>query len=60
MLLGYFVLPYSSKGGRRGGMFTEPVNYSFNVLLRKYFVAVFVYPPFWLFLSLGIYAVAQN
>ena len=59
-LLGYFVLPYSSKGGPRGAMFTEPVNYSFNILLSGYFVAMFVYPPQWLFLSLGIYAVAQN
>mmetsp|Transcript_215 Transcript_215/g.386 ORF Transcript_215/g.386 Transcript_215/m.386 type:complete len:109 (+) Transcript_215:522-848(+) len=57
---GTFVLPYSSKGGARGAMFTEPVNYSFNILLSGYFVAMFVYPPQWLFLSLGIYAVAQN
>ena len=59
-LLGYFVLPYTSKNGKRGGMFTEPVNYSFNILLSGYFVAMFVYPPFWLFASLLIYAVAQT
>ena len=36
------------------------MNYSFNILLSGYFVAMFVYPPVWLFLSLGIYALAQN
>lgn len=59
-LLGHFVLPYSSKGGKRGGMFTEPVNYSFNILLSGYFVVMFVHPPSFLFLSFGLYPLAQT
>ena len=59
-LMGYFVLSYTRKNGMRGGIFIEPVNYFFNILLSGYFYAMWVYPPFWHFLSLGIYAVVQN
>jgi len=59
-LLGFFVLPFSSTGGRRGDLFTEPINYSFNILLSGYFCAMFVYPAFWLLLALVLYAVAYD
>jgi len=62
-LLGYFVLPYSSidaiKEGKRGDLFTEPVIYSFNILLSGYLVAAFVYPPEFLLGSLIVYVVGQ-
>jgi hypothetical protein len=50
-LLGYFVLPYSTTDGLRGDLFTEPINYSFNILLSGILTAAFVYPPFWLLAS---------
>jgi hypothetical protein len=55
-LLGYFILPFSSIDGRRGDLFTEPTNYSFNILLSGYLTAAFVYPPKWLLASLLCYA----
>lgn len=69
-LLGYFILPYTSvtsgqkEGagdvvGRRGDLFTEPVMYSFNILLSGYLTAAFVYPPKYLLGSLGLYAAAH-
>merc|ERR1719201_2008509 len=55
-LLGYFILPFSSIDGKRGDLFTEPTNYSFNILLSGYLTAAFVYPPKWLLASLLCYA----
>lgn len=55
-LLGYFVLPFSSIDGKRGDLFTEPTNYSFNILLSGYLTAAFVYPPKYLLGSLLAYA----
>jgi hypothetical protein len=57
-LLGYFVLPYSSKNGR-GDLFTETTMYSFNILLSGYLTAAFVYPPKHLLASLGVYMLGQ-
>ena len=62
-LLGYFVLPYTSVDresatGGRGDLFTEPVVYSFNILLSGYLIAAFVYPPKWLVASLVLYVMA--
>mmetsp|Transcript_1847 Transcript_1847/g.5980 ORF Transcript_1847/g.5980 Transcript_1847/m.5980 type:complete len:182 (+) Transcript_1847:84-629(+) len=54
-LFGYFVLPYSSTDGARGDLFTEPVNYTLNILLSGYITAGFVYPPRILVLSLFLY-----
>ena len=54
-LLGYFVLPFSSVDGARGDLFTEPVNYTLNILLSGYITAGFVYPPRILILSLFLY-----
>jgi hypothetical protein len=54
-LLGYFVLPFSSTDGIRGDLFTEPFNYSFNILLSGYLTAAFVYPPKYLLASLLCY-----
>jgi len=55
-LLGWFVLPYTSvDGGRRGDLFTEPVVYSFNILLSGYLTAAFVYPPKYLLGTLVLY-----
>jgi len=59
-LLGYFVLPFSSVDGTRGDLFTEPVNYTLNILLSGYISAGFVYPPVWLLLSLLVYATAYR
>jgi len=59
-LVGYYVTPYSSTDGARGDLFTEPVNYTLNILLSGYISAGFVYPPVWLLLSLGIYAIAHH
>merc|ERR1712187_219694 len=57
-LLGRFVLPYTSvDGGRRGDLFTEPMVYSFNILLSGYLTAAFVYPPKYLLGSLIVYVV---
>merc|ERR1711937_828817 len=58
-LLGWFVLPYTSSSGRRGDLFTEPVVYSFNILLSGYLTAAFVYPPKFMLGSLALYAVSQ-
>lgn len=57
-LLGFFVLPYSSTDGNRGDLFTEPINYSFNIILSGIVTAAFVYPPYFLLVSHVIYAVA--
>jgi hypothetical protein len=57
-LLGYFVLPYSSKDGNRGDLFTEPINYSFNILMSGVLTAAFVYPPFYVLAQNLIYVVA--
>ena len=59
-LLGYYVLPYSSTDGKRVDLFTEPINYSFNILLSGILTAAFVYPPSYLLLSHVIYVVAQS
>ena len=61
--MGYFVLPYTSVDresttGGRGDLFTEPVVYSFNILLSGYLIAAFVYPPKWLVASLVLYVMA--
>ena len=58
-LLGYYVLPYSSSDGKRGDLFTEPINYSFNILLSGILTAAFVYPPSYLLMSHVIYIAAQ-
>ncbi|AET42553.1 hypothetical protein EXVG_00204 [Emiliania huxleyi virus 202] len=59
-LLGYFVLPFSSINGSRGDLFTEPLNYSTNILLSGYIAASYVYHPAWLVLSLFLYAGYQK
>jgi len=59
-LVGYYVTPYSSTDGARGDLFTEPLCYTFTILLSGYLVFAFVYPPVWLLLSLGIYAIAHH
>jgi len=59
-LLGYFVLPFSSTDGIRGDLFTEPSNYSFNILLSGYLTTAFVYPPKYLLGTLGLYAYWQH
>lgn len=59
-LLGWFILPYTSVNAtRRGDLFTEPIMYSFNILLSGYLTAAFVYPPKFLLGSLIVYAIGQ-
>ena len=58
-LLGYFVLPFTSKYKERGNMFTEKMNYSTNILLSGYISAAHVYHPAWLLLSLILYIPSQ-
>ncbi len=58
-LLGYFVLPFTSKYKERGNMFTEKMNYSTNILLSGYISAAYVYHPAWLVLSLLLYVPSQ-
>lgn len=50
---------WTSAAGRRGDLFTEPMVYSFNILLSGYLTAAFVYPPKYLLGSLMLYAAAQ-
>lgn len=59
-LLGYFVLPFSSINGSRGDLFTEPLNYSTNILLSGYIASSYVYHPAWLVLSLFLYVGYQH
>ena len=59
-LVGFFVTPYSSTDGARGDLFTEPLCYTFTLLLAGFLVAAFVYPPHYLLLSLAAFALANR
>mmetsp|Transcript_945 Transcript_945/g.2760 ORF Transcript_945/g.2760 Transcript_945/m.2760 type:complete len:647 (-) Transcript_945:371-2311(-) len=58
-LVGYYLTPYSSKDGGRGDLFTEPLCYSFTILISGTTVVAFVYPPHCILFSCAVFAIAK-
>ncbi|EOD27217.1 hypothetical protein EMIHUDRAFT_463285 [Emiliania huxleyi CCMP1516] len=56
---GYYLTPYSSKDGGRGDLFTEPLCYSFTILISGTTVVAFVYPPHCILFSCAVFAIAK-